>query len=65
MYTDFEVIFGSNENSEARRIAFAVLNEIDRIERLLTIWRGWSELMELNRRAAIKPVKVSGRFFRW
>ena len=63
MYTDFEVIFGSNENGEARRTAFAVLNEIDRVERLLTIWRGWSELMELNRRAAIKPVKVSREIF--
>lgn len=59
MKTVFEVIFGSNEPPRMRYVGSAMLNEIDRIESALSIWKQTSELITINKRAFYEPVKVS------
>ncbi|MGI6454433.1 MAG: FAD:protein FMN transferase [bacterium] len=59
MATDFEIYYCNYEKSEMRKTAFQLLDEVDRIEDLLSIWRPSSELKEVNARAAYEPVRVS------
>ncbi|RJP25117.1 MAG: FAD:protein FMN transferase [Candidatus Omnitrophota bacterium] len=63
MATDFEVLYGSYENAKARETGMKVLDEIDRIESMMSIWKETSELSQVNRRAAQEPVRVSGEIF--
>lgn len=63
MWTDFEVLYGSYEKGEMRKVGTACLNEISRWDKLLNIWRGEGELMRLNRAAAQAPVEVSQELF--
>ncbi|MEW6234336.1 MAG: FAD:protein FMN transferase [Candidatus Omnitrophota bacterium] len=58
MASHFEVIFGTYEKAQARETGMYVLDEIDRFDYLLNIWRGRSELKEVNERAALEPVPV-------
>jgi len=58
MASHFEVIFGAYEKTQSRETAMYVLDEIDRFDSLLNIWRGRSELKEVNERAALEPVPV-------
>ena len=63
MHTDFEVILDQREGVEARRTAVAMLDEVDRLESMLTLWSGRSELAEVNKQAAKRPVPVSEELF--
>ncbi len=58
----FEVVLPS-EDARHVRAARAALDEADRIEALLTIFRDTSEVSRVNRAAADAPVKVSGELF--
>lgn len=63
MATVFEVILPNYEKPQKRRTATRLLDEIDRIESVLTIWKGQSELKTLNETAWKNPVKVSDDIF--
>ncbi len=63
MATDFEVLYGSYENAKARETGMAMLDEIDRIESMMSIWKEESELSQINRQAAKEPVCVSKEIF--
>jgi thiamine biosynthesis lipoprotein len=62
MATTFEVLvpFGTRSASEA---AAAALDEVDRLEDQLTVYRDSSEVSGLNRRASERPVPVEERLF--
>lgn len=62
MATDFEVIlpFGVRNGLEA---AEAALDEIDRVEEQLTVYRDSSEVSDLNRRAGEEEVVVTPELF--
>jgi thiamine biosynthesis lipoprotein len=64
MATVFEVILPNYEKMIKRRTASMLLDEIDRIESVFTIWKGQSELKTLNETAWKEPVKVSDDMFR-
>lgn len=63
MATDFEVLYCSYEKSDVCKIGSAMLDEVERIESLMSIWKGETELIEVNRRAAQEPVQVSEEIF--
>ena len=62
MATDFEIIlpFGIERGLDA---AEAGLDEIDRVEEQLTVYRDSSEVSDVNRRAADEEVVVSPELF--
>lgn len=64
MATQVEVMFPSYEGVDAWRAANVVLNEIQRFDRMLNIWKGEGELKKLNETACKEPVKVSKELFR-
>ena len=62
MATTFEVILPFDA-TEANERAQAVLDEIDRLEAQLTVYRDSSEVSRLNARAAHHPVRVEANLF--
>ena len=62
MATTFEVIFPFGTRS-AQRLAEAALDEIDRLEMQLTVYRTDSEVSRLNAKAAQAPVVVEDNLF--
>jgi FAD:protein FMN transferase len=58
----FEVIVDSDDG-HAVRAAAECLNEVDRLESILSIFRPTSEASRLNREAAIEPVPVGPELF--
>jgi FAD:protein FMN transferase len=62
MATTFEIVlpFGT---PDAYAIANAGLDEIDRLEQQMTVYRDDSEVADINRRAAHEPVPVETRLF--
>ena len=62
MATTFEIVlpFGT---PDAYAIADAGLDEIDRLEQQMTVYRDDSEVADINRRAAHEPVPVETRLF--
>src|SRR6266849_4406905 len=62
MATTFEVIFPFG-TAGATQAAEAALDEIDRIEDQLTVYRETSEVSRLNRLAATEPVSVSENLY--
>src|SRR5437773_7573419 len=64
MATRFEIVlYGHNEVS-LRAAAEEALDEIDRLEQKLSLYRPDSEIAHLNARAASEPVRVSPELFR-
>lgn len=63
MATDFEVLYCNYEKMEVRKTAMKILDEIDRVESVLTLWKGESELVRINRLAAREPVPVGPEIF--
>jgi thiamine biosynthesis lipoprotein len=57
MGSTFEILFPSSERSRIES-AHRALDEIRRLERIMTIFRDDSDLMRVNREAATRPVKV-------
>src|SRR5215212_6196144 len=62
MATTFEVIVPF-ETPSASEMAQAMLDEIDRLEAQLTVYRDSSEVSRLNARAADQPVRVEPNLF--
>src|SRR5262245_57289455 len=62
MATTFEVLLPFNV-PDAHEVAAAALDEIDRLEDQLTVYRDTSEVSNLNRHAAEGPVAVEARLF--
>lgn len=62
MATTFEVILPF-ETPAAHEVAEAALDEIDRLEAQLTVFRDGSEVSRLNARAALHPVRVEQNLF--
>jgi len=62
MATSFEILlpFGVDNGTAAAEDA---LNEIDRLEAQLTVYRDSSEVSQLNRSAALRPMRVEPRLF--
>lgn len=59
MDTSLELTFTWSDSSEAEQIRETVLNEIERLETILSRTRAESEVSEINRQAGIKAVVVS------
>lgn len=63
MATRFEIVLHGSKETYLRAAAEAALDEIDRIEAQLSIYRPSSQVSELNARAAIGPVRVDPALF--
>jgi thiamine biosynthesis lipoprotein len=63
MGTTFSVVLHGDDRSKLELAADAAFEEIDRIDRMLSNYRPASEWSEVNRRAALGAVKVSGELF--
>lgn len=65
MACEFEVYLpaGGGQAAESAAAALAALDLVDALETQLTVYRETSEVMEVNRRAALEPVNVEPRLF--
>src|SRR5437763_15632108 len=63
MATRFELLHNGADTIRLRSAGEQALDEIDRLEDQLSLYRAQSEIAELNRRAAGQPVKVTPRLF--
>ena len=63
MGTTFSVVLHGENPATLRRAADAAFEEIHRLDRLLSNYRPASEWSEVNRTAALRPVKVSDELF--
>ncbi len=64
MATRFELVLHGDNPIALRAAGEEALDEIDRIEGLLSLYRNTSEIAHLNARAAREPVRVSPPVFR-
>jgi thiamine biosynthesis lipoprotein len=60
----FELVLHGNDPVRLRAAGEEALDEIDRLEAALSLYRPTSEIAEVNRRAANGPVRVSPETFR-
>ena len=58
MATDFEVSFNRGQYPQATAAALEALDEVERLERLLSVFRKESEISSINRNAAREPIPV-------
>lgn len=63
MATRFELLLEGGDPVSLRAAGEQALDEIDRIEAQLSLYRATSEISHLNARAAVEPVKVSPPVF--
>lgn len=63
MGSRFEVVALSSSPDTARRAVQACIQEIQRIERLISSWDQNSETSQINQYAGIRPVRVSRELF--
>ena len=63
MGSRFEITVTAANQEEADQYIDIAVNEISRIEKLISSWDPESETSEINRNAGIKPVKVSPELF--
>lgn len=63
MACTFEVFIGADRDSPGTDAALAALDEVDRLEDQLSVFREHSEISRLNRDAAFRPVEVEARLF--
>jgi thiamine biosynthesis lipoprotein len=61
MACEFEVVLNANRQAVATEVAIEVLDLIDALEDQLTVYRGHSEVSQINRRAADERVLVETR----
>jgi thiamine biosynthesis lipoprotein len=64
MATRFEIVLHGDNPVALRAAGEEALNEIDRVEDQLSLYRNTSEIAHLNARAAREPVRVSPALFR-
>jgi thiamine biosynthesis lipoprotein len=63
MATRFELVLHGDDAVHLRAAGEQALNEIDRLENQLSLYRPQSELADVNRRAANEPVKITPSLF--
>src|SRR5215471_18795349 len=63
MATRFELALHGDDPVHLRAAGEQALDEIERLENQLSLYRPQSELAEVNRRAAREPVKVTPSLF--
>jgi len=63
MACDFEVQLAASRNDNSMQHVFDALDLIEAIETQLTVYRDDSEVIQINRQAAVEPVSVEGRLF--
>lgn len=63
MATRFEIVLPGDDETRLRAIAEEALDEVERIESLLSPFRPTSEIAHLNAHAALAPVRVSRETF--
>jgi thiamine biosynthesis lipoprotein len=63
MACDFEVQLAASRNDDSMQHVFDALDLVEAIETQLTVYRDDSEVIQINRRAAVEPVPVEGRLF--
>lgn len=63
MGSRFEITVVANDSTQARRFINLAVNEINRIEKLISSWDINSQTSAINRNAGIKPVKVDEELF--
>src|SRR5258708_7854400 len=64
MATRFEIVLHGDDPMRLRAAAEEALDEVDRLEAQLSLYRPGSELSQLNQRAGTRPVRVSPNLFR-
>jgi thiamine biosynthesis lipoprotein len=63
MACDFEIQLAAARNDDSMQHAFAALDLVEEIESQLTVYRDFSEVIHINRQAAIESVPVESRLF--
>ena len=63
MGSNFDITVVANDKAQAQAYIDTAVNEIYRIEKLISSWKPTSQTSEINRNAGIKPVKVSAELF--
>ena len=63
MATRFEIVLHGTNSVSLRAAGEEALDEVDRIEALLSLYRPSSEIAHINARAAREPVRVSPEVF--
>lgn len=63
MATRFEIALLGEDESALRGAGEEALGEVERIERMLSLYRESSEVANVNARAAVEPIRVSVEFF--
>src|SRR5215470_8782196 len=63
MATRFELVLHGDDPVRLRAAGEQALDEIDRLENQLSLYRPQSEIADINRRAAIEPVKITPSLF--
>src|SRR5881628_3100099 len=63
MATRFELVLHGNDPVHLRAAGEEALSEIEKLEEQLSLYRGTSEIAEVNARAAREPVRVSPALF--
>lgn len=63
MATRFEIVLHGEDESRLRAAAEEALDEIQRLDALLSLYRATSDISRLNARAAAGPVKVAPELF--
>ncbi|MBX3432786.1 MAG: FAD:protein FMN transferase [Pirellulales bacterium] len=64
MATEFVVEVRAAAGGAATEAALAALDTVARVEDQLTVYREWSETIDVNQNAALRPVQVESRLFR-
>jgi thiamine biosynthesis lipoprotein len=63
MASDFQLHLVAGRDDHGPEAALAALDVVDEIETQLTVYRETSEVLDINRRAALEPVPVEPRLF--
>lgn len=58
MATEFQIDYRASGGAEATDAVLAALGLIERVEDQLTVYRDWSEVVDINHNAAARPVEV-------
>ncbi|MFZ4863046.1 FAD:protein FMN transferase [Sphingobacterium sp. Mn56C] len=59
----FEITIVAQDSTLAQQHISAVIDEIERIENLISEWRPHTQISEVNRNAGIRPIKVDKEVF--
>jgi len=63
MGSNFEITVVAEDSTKANNYIDAAVNEISRIEKLISSWDKASQTSEINRNAGIKPIKVDKELY--